>query len=102
MLVNVGDTLQPMILPTKTSKKGKINFLPENPEGINDHSLEGVREVLSIEMKKTNPNGSLVKKHMDMTFALRRKKVVYDKTDISQMIFRWPALHETIGPHKKP
>ncbi|RXN38661.1 sterile alpha motif domain-containing 3-like protein [Labeo rohita] len=76
----------------KKPRKGEINFLPENPEGMDDHSLEGVREVLANEMKKTKPNGSLVKKHMDMTFALRRKEVVNDKPDISQMILRWPAL----------
>ncbi|RXN31607.1 sterile alpha motif domain-containing 3-like protein [Labeo rohita] len=76
----------------KKPRKGEINFLPENPEGMDDHNLEGVREVLANEMKKTKPNGSLVKKHMDMTFALRRKEVVNDKPDISQMILRWPAL----------
>ncbi|KAL0195136.1 hypothetical protein M9458_008708 [Cirrhinus mrigala] len=76
----------------KKPRKGEINFLPENPEGMDDHSLEGVCEVLANEMKKTKPNGSLVKKHMNMTFALRRKEIVNDKPDISQMILRWPAL----------
>lgn len=43
-------------------------------------------------MKKKKPNGSLVKKHMDMTFALRRKEVVNEKPDISKMVLRWPSL----------
>ncbi|XP_028970228.2 sterile alpha motif domain-containing protein 3 [Esox lucius] len=76
----------------KKPKKGEINFLPENPEGMDDQNLEGVRQVLVNEMKKTKPNGSLVKKHMDMTFALRRKEVVNEKPDISKMVLRWPSL----------
>ncbi|XP_073718053.1 uncharacterized protein [Misgurnus anguillicaudatus] len=76
----------------KKPRKGEINFLPENPEGMDDQNLEGVREVLVNEMKKAKPNRVLVKKHMDTTFALRRKEVVNDKPRISHMIIRWPAL----------
>lgn len=76
----------------KKPRKGEINFLPDYPEGMNDHNLEVAREVLVNEMMKTKPNGSLVKKEMDVTFALRRKEVVKDKPAISQVVHRWPAL----------
>ncbi|KAF3837554.1 hypothetical protein F7725_005018 [Dissostichus mawsoni] len=62
----------------KRPRKGEINFLPENPEGMDDCNLEASRQVLVNEMMKTKPNGSLIKKEMAMTFALRRKEVVED------------------------
>ena len=55
-------------------------------------SLEAAREVMVQEMMKKKPNDSLIKKEMDITFALRRNEVVKDKPDISQMVKRWPAL----------
>lgn len=76
----------------KKPRKGEINFLPDYPEGMEEHNLEGSRQVLVNEMMKKKPNGSLVNKEMDMTFALRRKEVVQDKPAISQMVHRWPAL----------
>ncbi|XP_078020836.1 uncharacterized protein LOC144459906 [Epinephelus lanceolatus] len=76
----------------KKARKGKINFLPKYPEGMDDHSLEGACQVLISEMMKRKPNGPLIKKKMDVTFALRRKEVVTDKPAISQIIHRWPAL----------
>lgn len=46
----------------KKKKKGELNFLPGNPVfGMDDQNLEGVCQVLVNEMKKTKPNGSLVK-----------------------------------------
>lgn len=70
----------------KKPRKGEIHFLPENPEGMDD---QGVREVLSNEMKKTKTNGCVVKKHMDMTFALRRKEVVNDDdSSLASSVYR--------------
>ncbi|XP_076849675.1 sterile alpha motif domain-containing protein 3-like [Brachyhypopomus gauderio] len=76
----------------KKPKKGEINFLPNYPEGMDDHNLEECRQVLVNEMMKKKPNGSTVKREMDVTFALRRKEVVKDKPAVSQMVQRWPAL----------
>ena len=76
----------------KKARKGEINVLPEYPEGMDDHNLEGACQVLINEMKKKKPNGPLIKTEMDVTFALRRKEVVIDKPAISQIIHRWPAL----------
>lgn len=38
----------------KKPRKGEINFLPDYPEGMDDHNLEGAHQV--HEMKKTKPN----------------------------------------------
>ncbi|CAL9686158.1 unnamed protein product [Knipowitschia caucasica] len=76
----------------KKPRKGEINFLPQYPEGLDDHNLEAARQVLVNEMMKAKPNGSLIKKEMDRTFALRRKEVVTDKPAITQIVQRWPAL----------
>lgn len=59
---------------------------------MEEQNLERACQVLVNEMMKKKPNGSLVKKEMDMTFALRRKEVVQDKPASSQMVHRWPAL----------
>ncbi|XP_061770717.1 uncharacterized protein LOC133561440 [Nerophis ophidion] len=57
----------------KKPRKGEIHFLPQYPEGLDDHNLEAARQVLVNEMMKAKPNGSVIKKEMDVTFALRRK-----------------------------
>lgn len=54
--------------------------------------LEAVRAAIVSDMQKRNPNDSLIKKNMDITFALRREEVVKGEPDISQMVQRWPAL----------
>ena len=76
----------------KKPRKGEIHFLPQYPEGLDDHNLEAARQVLVNEMMKAKPNVSLIKKEMDRTFALRRKEVVTDKPAITQIVQRWPAL----------
>lgn len=76
----------------KKPRKGEINFLPQYPEGLDDDDLESARQVLVNEMMKTKPNGSLIKREMDVTFALRRKEVVKDKPAVTQIVQRWPAL----------
>ena len=76
----------------KKAKKGELNYLPNFPEGFDQSSLEGSRKVLADEMQKRDPNGKLVKKMMDLTFALRRKEVVDSEPAIRTMMERWPAL----------
>lgn len=56
-------------------RKGEIHFLPEYPEGMDDHNLDGAHQVLVSEIMKTKPNGSLIKKDMDVAFAFWRKEV---------------------------
>lgn len=76
----------------KKPRKGEIHFLPRYPEGLDDRNLESARQVLVNEMMKAKQNGSLTKKEMDVTFALRRKEVVTDKPAITQLVERRPAL----------
>uniref|UniRef100_A0AAV2IYX3 C-type lectin domain-containing protein n=1 Tax=Knipowitschia caucasica TaxID=637954 RepID=A0AAV2IYX3_KNICA len=78
-------------LPDKPTIK-IIPMVELYPEGLDDHNLEAARQVLVNEMMKAKPNGSLIKKEMDRTFALRRKEVVTDKPAITQIVQRWPAL----------
>lgn len=76
----------------KKPKKGEINFLPQYPEGLDDNNMEAAHQVLVNETMKAKPNGSLIKKEMDVTFALRRKEIVTEKPAITQIVERWPAL----------
>lgn len=43
-------------------KQSQIHFLPDYPDGMDDHNLEGACQVLVNEMMKTKQNASLVKK----------------------------------------
>lgn len=76
----------------KKPRKGEIKFLPEYPEGIEDHHMEEAREDLVYEMMKAKPDGSVIKKWMDVKFALCRKEVVKDKPTISRIMPRWSAV----------
>ncbi|XP_051795138.1 sterile alpha motif domain-containing protein 3 isoform X1 [Acanthochromis polyacanthus] len=83
---------QPANKRIKKAKKGEINYLPNFPDGFDQAALEGVCKDLVDEMQKRTPNGPLVEKKMDQTFALRRKEVVDSEPAISTMVKRWPAL----------
>ena len=87
-----GEDLEPPNKGIKKAKKGELNFLPEFPAGLDDQKMEEARQALVNEQMKTNPNGPLVKRQMDITFAFRRKEIVTEKPDISLMVQRWPAL----------
>ncbi|GAA6219745.1 uncharacterized protein LOC110972297 [Lates japonicus] len=76
----------------KKPRKGEINYLPEFPEGMDVARLEAVREAMVNEMQKKNPNDSLIRKNMDITFVLRKEEIVKNEPDISQTVQRWPAL----------
>lgn len=76
----------------KKPRKGEIHFLPQYPEGLDDHNLESACQLLVNEMTKTKPNGSLINEEMDVTFALRRNEVVTDKPEITKIVERWPAV----------
>ena len=86
-----GDEREPPNKGIKKARKGEINFLPHYDE-MHDSKMEEARQALSNEMLKKTPNGSLIKKQMDNTFAFRRKEIVSEKPDVSEMLERWPAL----------
>lgn len=76
----------------KKPKKGEVNYLPNIPDGHNNTSLEDARKQLVDEMKKKNPDATLINQNMDVTLSLRRKELVQDKPPVIQVLQRWPAL----------
>lgn len=73
-------------------KRFEINFLPDFPQGEDDHTLEDKRKELVEEMKKRRPSVTLISQLMDSTFALRRKELVHSEPPVGETMKRWPAL----------
>lgn len=76
----------------KRPKRGEANYLPNLPEGHDETSLENARMVLVEEMKKKQPNGTLILQMMDQSFPLRRQEIVKEVPAVQNMVERWPAL----------
>ncbi len=76
----------------KRPKRGEANYLPNLPDGHDERSLENARKIVIEEMKKKNPNATLVSQMMDQTFPLRRREIVTQEPDVQSMVERWPAL----------
>ncbi|KTG37724.1 hypothetical protein cypCar_00025255, partial [Cyprinus carpio] len=76
----------------KWPKRGEANYLPNLPEGHDETSLENARMVLVEEMKKKQPNGTLISQMMDQSFPLRRQEIVKKEPAVQTMVERWPAL----------
>lgn len=60
--------------------------MPNLPEGLNEESLEDNRKVLVEEVKKKQPNGSLIAKSMEQTFPLRRQEIVRNEPAVQDMV----------------
>ncbi|KAK2836815.1 hypothetical protein Q7C36_014684 [Tachysurus vachellii] len=58
----------------------------------NETSLENARMVLVEEMKKKQPNGTLISQMMDQSFPLRRQEIVKKEPAVQTVVERWPAL----------
>ncbi|KAK7877712.1 hypothetical protein WMY93_031572, partial [Mugilogobius chulae] len=76
----------------KKAKRCEVNFLPDNPTGLTDSSLEHEKDALKEEMKKKNPNKDLVNSKMELTFSLRRKEIVTKEPLVADLLEQWPAL----------
>lgn len=76
----------------KRPKRSEANFLPNFPEGQDETSLEMDRDALVEEMKKRQPNRTLISLKMDQTFPLRRREIVETGPPVQKMVERWPAL----------
>lgn len=76
----------------KRPKRGEANYLPNLPEGHDETRLENARMVLVEEMKKKQPNGTLISQMMDQSFPLRRQEIVKKEPAVQTMVERWPAL----------
>ncbi|KAM7370536.1 hypothetical protein PAMP_010072 [Pampus punctatissimus] len=75
----------------KKPKRAEVNFLPPQPSGETDDSLERDRQELLNEVKKNN-NAKLIKEKMANTFSYRRLEVVSDSPAAADFKERWPAL----------
>lgn len=76
----------------KKPRRSEVNFLPDNPSGLSDESLEKEREAIKAEMEKKSPSMNFVSSGMERTFSLRRKEVVEEEPQIGLIRERWPAL----------
>lgn len=73
-------------------KKAEIHFLPNHPEGQTEDSLEEKRLAMIDEMKKRNPDLTLIHRQMQETFSLHRKEVVEVQPLVEEITERWPGL----------
>ncbi|XP_076857815.1 sterile alpha motif domain-containing protein 3-like [Brachyhypopomus gauderio] len=76
----------------KKPRRSEVNFLPENPSGLSDESLEQERVAVRAEMEKKSPNVNIVNSSMERTFSLRRKEIVEREPSVGLLRDRWPAL----------
>uniref|UniRef100_A0A9J8BKM6 Uncharacterized protein n=1 Tax=Cyprinus carpio carpio TaxID=630221 RepID=A0A9J8BKM6_CYPCA len=70
----------------------EINFLPDNPVGETDYSLQKEKDALQEEMKKKHFSMAVVDSRMDLTFSLRRKEIVDEEPLVADVLKHWPAL----------
>ncbi|KAJ0044101.1 hypothetical protein NL108_006824 [Boleophthalmus pectinirostris] len=76
----------------KKAKRCEVNFLPDNPSGHSDTSLENEKDALKEEMKKKNKKMDLIQMKMELTFSLRRKEIVMEQPLVADILLQWPAL----------
>ncbi|KAK9528368.1 hypothetical protein VZT92_012534 [Zoarces viviparus] len=76
----------------KKARKCEVKFLPDNPVGQTDESLESERNALQEETKKRHPNKALIDSKMEVTFSLRRKEIVDEEPLVADVMERWPGL----------
>uniref|UniRef100_A0A673JYL1 PB1 domain-containing protein n=1 Tax=Sinocyclocheilus rhinocerous TaxID=307959 RepID=A0A673JYL1_9TELE len=79
-------------VPQKKPRRSEINFLPDNPVGLEDAALEHEREQLELEVKKRNMDMTILNTKMETTFPLRRKEIVNEQPLVSGIKERWPGL----------
>ncbi|XP_057182127.1 uncharacterized protein LOC130549013 [Triplophysa rosa] len=76
----------------KKAKRCEVNFLPDNPLGQTDSSLQKEKEALQEELKKKRLNMAFVDSKMELTFSLRRKEIVEEEPLVADILKQWPAL----------
>ncbi|KAI7793899.1 hypothetical protein IRJ41_005945 [Triplophysa rosa] len=70
----------------------EVNFLPDNPLGQTDSSLQKEKEALQEELKKKRLNMAFVDSKMELTLSLRRKEIVEEEHLVTDILKQWPAL----------
>lgn len=76
----------------KKAKRCEVNFLPDNPLGQTDSSLQKEKEALQEELKKKHLNMAFVDSKMELTFSLRRKEIIEEEPLVADILKQWPAL----------
>lgn len=79
-------------VPHKKPRRSEINFLPDNPVGLDDAALEHERDQPELEVKKRNMDMTKLNTKMQTTFPLRRKEIVNEQPLVSVIKERWPGL----------
>ncbi|XP_045906817.1 uncharacterized protein LOC123971844 [Micropterus dolomieu] len=79
----------------KKPRKAEVNYLPSNPAGETDDSLENVRLEL-IAASKTNDNDQMINTMMSRTYSCRRREVVGQSMQAAELKERWPALFDPL------
>lgn len=81
----------------KRPKRYEVNYLPDIPEGQSEDSLEAERKLLVEEMKKRNPNGTVIASKMDQTFPMRRREIVEAGPPVKTLNYYCECIFHT-GP----
>ena len=81
-----------LISATSSPAWGLPNYLPERPEGEDDHSMVFMKEWLSSEVMKSNVRSEQVRLRMDKTLSERRKYIVEVKPRVVIIQQEWPWL----------
>jgi len=76
----------------KRARKSEVNFLPNFPEGKAQSDLDMDRSAMVIKIEKGKLDSKQISEMMNITFPLRRKEIVEEKTLVAQVKERWPAL----------
>ncbi|XP_068427650.1 uncharacterized protein [Clinocottus analis] len=79
----------------KKPRKAEVNYLPPHPAGETDDSLENVRLEL-IAASRTKDNGKMINDMMSRTYSWRRKEVVGQAMQVSELKERWPVLFDPL------
>ncbi|XP_077089958.1 uncharacterized protein LOC143741580 [Siphateles boraxobius] len=72
----------------KRPRRAEVNFLPNLPHGSDELSLEDLRLNMMDELKKKDQDVMMINRHMQQTFALRRKEIVQPSPSVKEMMSR--------------
>lgn len=76
----------------KKPRRSETNFLPMLPKEMTVSSQEMERDVIQSEVTKRHPDWTLIDNAMTATFSMRRKEIVEEEPQVSEVKRRWPAL----------
>ena len=75
-------------------KRKCLTVLPDLPPGEDEVSFERHNRVLQVEWKKSSRNALVVEELMTRTFALRRKRIIENPSDVQTLLSTFPFLQQ--------